>query len=110
MEIGIYLILAALALVVLWVFFYLVPLGLWFQCILTGVRMSLIQLILMRWRKVPPSIIVNALINSKKAGLDLSADQLEALIWPVGMYKRWLMRLSRPIRQIFRSILRQQQQ
>jgi len=40
--------------------------------------MSLIQLILMRWRKVPPSIIVNALINSKKAGLDLSADQLEA--------------------------------
>jgi len=78
MEIGIYLILAALALVVLWVFFYLVPLGLWFQCILTGVRMSLIQLILMRWRKVPPSIIVNALINSKKAGLDLSADQLEA--------------------------------
>jgi uncharacterized protein YqfA (UPF0365 family) len=32
----------------------------------------------MRWRKVPPAIIVNAMINSKKAGLDLSADLLEA--------------------------------
>jgi uncharacterized protein YqfA (UPF0365 family) len=32
----------------------------------------------MRWRKVPPAIIVNAMINSKKAGLNLSADQLEA--------------------------------
>jgi len=32
----------------------------------------------MRWRKVPPTIIVNAMINSKKAGLDLSADLLEA--------------------------------
>jgi uncharacterized protein YqfA (UPF0365 family) len=32
----------------------------------------------MRWRKVPPTIIVNAMINSKKAGLDLSSDLLEA--------------------------------
>jgi len=32
----------------------------------------------MRWRKVPPAVIVNAMINSKKAGLDLSADLLEA--------------------------------
>lgn len=49
-----------------------------FQCILTQVRISLLQLILMRWRKVPPSIIVLAMINSKKAGLNLNADQLEA--------------------------------
>ncbi len=32
----------------------------------------------MRWRKVPPSIIVNAMIASKKAGLDLKRDDLEA--------------------------------
>ena len=32
----------------------------------------------MRWRKVPPAVIVNAMINSKKAGLNLSADLLEA--------------------------------
>lgn len=36
------------------------------------------QLIFMRWRKVPPAVIVNAMINSKKAGLNLSADLLEA--------------------------------
>jgi uncharacterized protein YqfA (UPF0365 family) len=32
----------------------------------------------MRWRKVPPAVIVNAMINSKKAGLNLSPDLLEA--------------------------------
>lgn len=60
------------------VFLWLVPLNLWFQCVLNGVKISLIQLIFMRWRKVPPTIIVNAMINSKKAGLDLSSDLLEA--------------------------------
>lgn len=76
--IGFYAIILVLAVVLLWVILYFVPLNLWFQCILTQVRISLLQLILMRWRKVPPSIIVNAMINSKKAGLNLSADQLEA--------------------------------
>ncbi|MDD2288238.1 MAG: flotillin-like protein FloA [Bacteroidales bacterium] len=64
--------------VALFVFLWLVPLNLWFQSVLNGVKISLIQLIFMRWRKVPPTIIVNALINSKKAGLDLSSDLLEA--------------------------------
>lgn len=69
---------SVLAIVLLIVFFYLVPVNLWFQCVLNGVRISLIQLIFMRWRKVPPAIIVNAMINSKKAGLNLSSDLLEA--------------------------------
>lgn len=60
------------------VFFWLVPLGLWFSARLSGVQISLIQLILMRWRRVPPSVIVNAMITSKKAGLDLLRDDLEA--------------------------------
>ncbi|MDD3286426.1 hypothetical protein SDC9_23355 [bioreactor metagenome] len=64
--------------VALIVFLWLVPLNLWFQCVLNGVKISLVQLIFMRWRKVPPTIIVNAMINSKKAGLDLSSDLLEA--------------------------------
>jgi len=60
------------------VFFYFVPIGMWFSALLSGVRISLIQLIFMRWRKVPPSIIVKALINSTKAGIKLTRDQLEA--------------------------------
>lgn len=66
------------ALVLLWLFLYLVPLGLWFSALLSGVRTSLIQLIFMRWRKVPPTVIVKALINATKAGLVLNRDQLEA--------------------------------
>ena len=67
-----------LAFVLLLVFFYLVPINMWFQCVLNGVKISLIQLIFMRWRTVPPAIILNAMVNSKKAGLNLSSDLLEA--------------------------------
>ncbi|MDR3047623.1 MAG: flotillin-like protein FloA [Bacteroidales bacterium] len=57
---------------------WMVPVGLWFNALLNGVRVSLLQLILMRWRKVPPSVIVNAMITGTKAGLKLNRDQLEA--------------------------------
>ena len=67
-----------MSLVALIVFLWLVPLNLWFQCVLNGVKMSLLQLIFMRWRKVPPAVIVNSMITSKKAGLELSSDLLEA--------------------------------
>ncbi len=62
----------------MFVFFHFVPVGLWFSAQLSKVRISLLQLILMRWRKVPPKVIVNALIESTKAGLDLNRDELEA--------------------------------
>jgi uncharacterized protein YqfA (UPF0365 family) len=32
----------------------------------------------MRWRKVPPSVIVTAMINATKAGLTITRDELEA--------------------------------
>lgn len=60
------------------VFFYYVPLGLWLSAVVSGVRISLIQLVLMRVRKVPPAIIVNALINATKAGVHLTRNDLEA--------------------------------
>jgi|TARA_B100001971_G_C18238020_1_gene568739 uncharacterized protein YqfA (UPF0365 family) len=62
----------------LWILFYFVPVGLWFTALVSNVRISLIQLVLMRWRKVPPRIIVNSLITSTKAGLRLKRDDLEA--------------------------------
>jgi uncharacterized protein YqfA (UPF0365 family) len=37
-----------------------------------------LQLIIMRWRKVPPGVIVSAMIEGWKAGLELSRDELEA--------------------------------
>ena len=59
-------------------FFYFVPVGLWFQALVSGVRISLIQLIIMRFRKVPPGSIVGALIEGAKAGIPLSRNALEA--------------------------------
>lgn len=60
------------------VLLYLVPVGLWFQAIISNVRISLIQLIFMRWRKVPPGVIVRAMIEGTKAGLEMDANLLEA--------------------------------
>ena len=68
-----------IACIVLLIFFlWMVPIGLWFTALVNGVHVSLVQLILMRWRKVPPGIIVNALITGTKAGIKLNRDQLEA--------------------------------
>ncbi|MBP5172367.1 MAG: flotillin-like protein FloA [Bacteroidales bacterium] len=64
-----------IALIILLWFF---PVPLWFQAILSGVRVSLIHLVLMRWRGVNPNTIVMALITGTKAGLTLKANELEA--------------------------------
>ena len=64
--------------ILLVVFIYYVPVGLWFQALVSGVHTSLIQLMFMRFRKVPPSVIVNNMINATKAGLKLSQNELEA--------------------------------
>jgi len=60
--------------ILLWFF----PITLWFQALISGVRMSLLQLVLMRWRKVPPGTIVMAMITGTKAGLTLNPNELEA--------------------------------
>ena len=62
----------------LWLIFYFIPVGLWFSALVSGVRISLLQLVLMRWRKIPPAIIVNSLIAATKAGLKLNRNELEA--------------------------------
>jgi len=66
------------AIFLLWLLFYFIPVGLWFTALVSGVKVSLLQLILMRWRKVPPGVIVNSMIAATKAGLSLKRDDLEA--------------------------------
>uniref|UniRef100_UPI002714785D flotillin-like protein FloA n=2 Tax=Duncaniella TaxID=2518495 RepID=UPI002714785D len=71
--------LAAALIICLCVFFYYVPFFLWISARVSGVHISLMQLFLMRIRKVPASIIVRALIEAHKAGLnDVNRDDLEA--------------------------------
>ncbi len=75
---GLYLVVIVVILIFLWIMFYFIPVALWFRALVSGVRISLLQLIFMRWRKVPPSLIVSALIEGTKAGLILHRDDLEA--------------------------------
>lgn len=68
-----------LAFVALAIFLYYVPFLLWVSAQVSGVRISLIQLFLMRIRKVPPHKIVDCMIEAHKAGLkDVTRDGLEA--------------------------------
>ena len=72
-------IVVAISIVVLSVFLYYVPMFLWISAQVSGVRISLIQLFLMRIRKVPANVIVQALIEAHKAGLsEVTRDDLEA--------------------------------
>ena len=65
--------------VLLIIFLYYVPFLLWISAKVSGVNISLLQLFLMRIRKVPPTIIVRALIEAHKAGLrEIKRDDLEA--------------------------------
>lgn len=64
--------------VLLIIILYYIPIGLWFSALVSGVRISLMQLFLMRFRKVPPSVVVRALIEGTKAGIKLDRDKLEA--------------------------------
>lgn len=68
-----------LAVVLLLLFFYYVPFLLWISAIVSGVRISLIQLFLMRIRKVPPQSIVRCMIEAHKADImQVTRDGLEA--------------------------------
>ena len=72
-------ILITLIVIGLCIFFYYVPFMLWINAVVSGVHISLVQLFLMRIRKVPPAKIVNCMIEAHKAGLiEVQRDGLEA--------------------------------
>jgi uncharacterized protein YqfA (UPF0365 family) len=52
--------------------------GLWFQALMSKADVSLVQLLGMRFRKVPAKVIVEAKIMGIKAGVPLSTEELEA--------------------------------
>lgn len=74
-----FIILIVLAFALLVIFLYYCPVFMWFSARVSGVKVSLLQLVLMRIRQVPPATIVRALIEAHKAGLnDVNRDDLEA--------------------------------
>ena len=78
MEISFIIVIGVLSLIAIWIIFYFVPVGLWFTALISGAHISLLQMVLMRWRKIPVSNIVSSMIEGTKAGLKLNPNSLEA--------------------------------
>jgi uncharacterized protein YqfA (UPF0365 family) len=64
--------------VVLVLLLYYFPLGLWIRTLAAGVPLSIGALIRMRVIGVPAGVIVANLVRSRKAGLNLTVDQLQS--------------------------------
>jgi len=59
-------------------FYILSVLSLWIQALVSGARVGLLNIIFMRFRKVPPKMIVEAKIMAVKAGIEITTDNLES--------------------------------
>lgn len=71
-------ILIAVIVVGLWILFVIFPVNLWITAIFSGVKISLLELVFMRFRKVPPGLIARSMIIASKAGLPgISTSQME---------------------------------
>jgi len=73
-----FLIMLAIFVVFLALLLNFIPLGLWISALAAGVRIGIFTLVGMRFRRVPPSLIVNSLIKADKAGISVTTNQLEA--------------------------------
>jgi uncharacterized protein YqfA (UPF0365 family) len=70
--------LLVMAVAVLALVLYLVPVPLWIAAWASGAYVGLFTLIAMRLRRVPPHTIVTARISAVKAGIDIPLNDLEA--------------------------------
>ncbi|MCH8904352.1 MAG: flotillin-like protein FloA [Bacteroidetes bacterium] len=73
----VYVVIFVAVLIFIAIFLYFIPVNLWITAVFSGVKVSILDLILMRIRKVPPGVIVNALITSTKAGLNVTSNEAE---------------------------------
>ena len=73
-----YIIIAAAAVLILWIFFYFVPVGLWVSALAAGVPVGPLTFIGMRLRKVNPHKVIFPMIAAWKAGIKLQVTELEA--------------------------------
>jgi len=81
MDMGVVSIFLLAALIfVLFIIFYFVPIGMWIQSVVSlGIgKITIIDLIRMRLRKIAPRLVVDGVINSQKAGLEnVQTEMLE---------------------------------
>lgn len=69
-------------------FWYFIPIGLWYEARLSGVKVSWAQLVRMRLQRVPQDLILKTMIKAQNAGLSLEAiDMLEKYLAGVDIVK-----------------------
>ena len=74
-----WILLGVLALVGLFIFFVMLGvLKLYVQALFSDAKVAMLDLIMMRLRKVPPEVVVLNRITAKKAGIDIPTDLMEA--------------------------------
>ena len=66
-----------LAIALVFIFLYFIPVNLWITARFSGVKVGLFELMFMRIRKVPPGVIVREMITANKAGLQVTTTDLE---------------------------------
>ncbi|TDI72351.1 MAG: UPF0365 family protein, partial [Bacteroidetes bacterium] len=66
-----------LAIVLVFIFLYFIPVNLWITARFSGVKVGLLELMFMRIRKVPPGVIVREMITAIKAGIPVTTTDLE---------------------------------
>lgn len=59
------------------VFFIGSSISLWIQALVSGAHVGLLNIVFMRFRKVPPKLIVESKIMATKAGMSISSDEFE---------------------------------
>ncbi len=71
-------ILLVVAVILLIAFFNFVPLSLWISAMASGVRVNIMTLVGMRFRRIQPARIILPLIKATKAGLKVNMNEMEA--------------------------------
>ncbi|MCB2168509.1 MAG: flotillin-like protein FloA [Deltaproteobacteria bacterium] len=78
MDINFIILIVIAVAVLVMLFFVGSAIALWVQALVSGARVGLFNIVFMRFRKVPPNLIVTSKIMAVKAGLDFSTDSLES--------------------------------
>ncbi len=65
-------------LIAFFAFLYYFPIGLWIRTIAAGVPLGIISLVRMRLIGIPPGSIVTNYVRARKAGVDLTVDQMQS--------------------------------
>jgi uncharacterized protein YqfA (UPF0365 family) len=72
------LMLLLVVIVIVMFFFVASSLSLWVQALVSGAKVGLFNIVFMKFRKVPPKLIVKAKIMAVKAGIAITTDELES--------------------------------